>query len=428
MKHYIVYHRDCLDGFVSAILVYTRALYLGTENIVMIPANYGEGPVNAKSGDTVTLVDFSYSSEVIGKMLKYGANVVIADHHKTAIEDIAGNIEKVVNNEEGQYPLKGMTFYATSSMTAERYQYPLCSGSLQDYLNSVPIVDICNCIDDDFSLFSRLIFKDKKPGGKFAGYLAYSDAEGKTDISKRSAAGIIYQKLRSIFPGTSGNQFKFVLGNDVGQLVELAQSHDLWLHDGDYTDKAMQLSYWFKHFKEETDDITKSLQELPNLSADKLLRHSELSVALFELLRKNFLSTTLNEKLAIGKEILDKDVFIIKEILKDTKTVKLNDGICSDVKVGYIHDERLKKVGVSLTGSIMVRDGGYDVAILSTPNHPEQSDIIYSLRSNDKGSNVDLTNITKHFVSKGIASTGGGHVNAAGMKVKKELSFFEIIS
>ena len=428
MKHYIVYHRDCLDGFVSAILVYTRALYLGTENIVMIPANYGEGPVNVKSGDTVTLVDFSYSSEVIDKMLKYGANVVIADHHKTAIEDIAGNIKKAINNEESQYPFKGMTFDSDINIVADGNQYPLSSNSLQDYLNCIPVVDICNCIDDDFSLFSDLIFKDKNPCSKFAGYLAYSDANGKNNISKRSAAGIVYQKLKGTISNKTENQLKFILGNDIGRLVELAQSHDLWLHDGDYTDKAMQLSYWFKHFKEETDDITKSLQELPNLSADKLLRHSELSVALFELLRKNFLSTTLNEKLAIGKEILDKDVFIIKEILKDTKTVKLNDSICSDVKVGYIHDERLKKVGVSLTGSIMVRDGGYDVAILSTPNHPEESDIIYSLRSNGKGSNVDLTNITKHFVSKGIASTGGGHVNAAGMKVKKELSFFEIIS
>ena len=50
---------------------------------------YGEDPPDVK-GRTVYLVDFSYKRQVIKDMIQKGgaANIVIIDHHKTAIEDL----------------------------------------------------------------------------------------------------------------------------------------------------------------------------------------------------------------------------------------------------------------------------------------------------------------------------------------------------
>lgn len=97
MKHLIIYHANCMDGFGAAWAAYTgidsnsasdvsfRTAY---DEIQLWPASYGEPwPANETSISTqIHIVDFSYPPEIIEEMLNCVESVRILDHHKTAIE------------------------------------------------------------------------------------------------------------------------------------------------------------------------------------------------------------------------------------------------------------------------------------------------------------------------------------------------------
>lgn len=87
-KPIVIYHGNCADGFAAAWVFKNY----GNKEYEFFPGVYQQSPPDCTARD-VYLVDFSYKRAVVEEILKVAARVVLIDHHKTAIEDLAPLIE-----------------------------------------------------------------------------------------------------------------------------------------------------------------------------------------------------------------------------------------------------------------------------------------------------------------------------------------------
>lgn len=87
-KPICIYHGNCADGFGAAWVFKTQA----DREFDFHAGVYQEPPPDC-TGRDVYLVDFSYKRPVVEEILKVATRVVLIDHHKTALEDLAPLIE-----------------------------------------------------------------------------------------------------------------------------------------------------------------------------------------------------------------------------------------------------------------------------------------------------------------------------------------------
>lgn len=88
MKPICIYHGNCADGF-GAAWVFKR--WADREHD--FHAGVYQNPPPDVEGRDVYLVDFSYKRAVVEQICEKATRVVLIDHHKTAIEDLAPLIE-----------------------------------------------------------------------------------------------------------------------------------------------------------------------------------------------------------------------------------------------------------------------------------------------------------------------------------------------
>lgn len=84
-KPLVIYHSNCADGF-SAAWCFWHKYGSACEFHAGV---YGKEPPDV-TGRAVYLVDFSYKRDTMLKLLSIASHVCLIDHHKTAIEDLAG--------------------------------------------------------------------------------------------------------------------------------------------------------------------------------------------------------------------------------------------------------------------------------------------------------------------------------------------------
>lgn len=88
MKPLCIYHGNCADGFGAAWVV---RKFFGHEAVEFFPGTYQNKPPLVEPGRKVIFVDFSYKREaLIPWMLQNGLDVLLLDHHKSAVEDFTG--------------------------------------------------------------------------------------------------------------------------------------------------------------------------------------------------------------------------------------------------------------------------------------------------------------------------------------------------
>lgn len=120
MKHLIIYHAHCNDGFGAAWAVWKSLV--DCNDIELFAASYGkEPPYEKMDGDTVVhIVDFSYPVEQFDKICELANYVYLLDHHKTAIEAYK------INGYEKLKPNTTVLFDETKSgaMLAWEYYHP----------------------------------------------------------------------------------------------------------------------------------------------------------------------------------------------------------------------------------------------------------------------------------------------------------------
>lgn len=83
-----IYHKNCSDGFGSALAVKVWADKQG-KDVEFHPAIYGDAPPNVKGKD-LFIVDFSYPRDVLLEIYENAKSIVVLDHHKTAKEALGG--------------------------------------------------------------------------------------------------------------------------------------------------------------------------------------------------------------------------------------------------------------------------------------------------------------------------------------------------
>lgn len=88
MKHLVIYHKDCFDGFTAA-WVWRR--FFGLDSVKFWGARYGGAPPPVDPEvDRVWVLDFSYPRETMVGLGTVAKRLTVLDHHKTAAEALAG--------------------------------------------------------------------------------------------------------------------------------------------------------------------------------------------------------------------------------------------------------------------------------------------------------------------------------------------------
>src|SRR5512139_375416 len=82
-KSIVIYHADCLDGLGSAWAAYQQF----GDSARYVPATYGDPFPKFDTGDTIYILDFSYSPDVIDEAASKAEKILLLDHHQTAISE-----------------------------------------------------------------------------------------------------------------------------------------------------------------------------------------------------------------------------------------------------------------------------------------------------------------------------------------------------
>ena len=390
--NYLVYHDSCLDGFLSGMIAYYKAKFMGVQNLVVTPANYSDTPIEAENTESILLVDFSYPMPVLTGYVDKGIHVTVVDHHKTFIDSFLKFDESI------QHP----------SLLAK--QWP--KRDAEHYMTYHPV--------SGRPLFRNMeINPDEDKFTNFSFFLNNNEVKDKNSEYVHSGASLCFQIATSESMGTAIKELLVEKTNgDIYETIRLARFHDLWLHKGDEKSDAYALSHWFKKFHKANRDFIDGMKKSPDKSA-----------AIFEELLDAFNTTSLFDKIKDGEE----DLAVLAEKLEAlsktdvVKEVKLTLHHPEGARICYVQGEDAKRLGISIVGSFMVTKKGWDVAIMDAVENDEKH--VYSLRSNEQGSNVDVSAICQAFFKEGLALTGGGHTNAAGVGFSKDKrdTFFTII-
>ena len=118
-KPLCIYHGNCADGF-GAAWVFKR---FADREFDFHAGVYQDAPPDV-TGRDVYLVDFSYKRTVVEEILKTATRVVLIDHHKTAIDDLAPliadkSIEALVDLEHSGAVLAWLWFHGNDQTMPE---------------------------------------------------------------------------------------------------------------------------------------------------------------------------------------------------------------------------------------------------------------------------------------------------------------------
>lgn len=99
MTYYIIYHQykpgsDCPDGL-AASWIAAKAL---PEAKVIGWVYQTPAPDFLKSGDSVVCVDFSFPAAVLNQWYSQGIEVIIIDHHESALNNLSGLSDRILLN------------------------------------------------------------------------------------------------------------------------------------------------------------------------------------------------------------------------------------------------------------------------------------------------------------------------------------------
>lgn len=83
----VFYHANCPDGATAALVAFKKLGYAGVQYMA---SSYLKTDFPENLGDTVYILDFSFSRTVMQALEKRVKKIVLLDHHKTAAEELAG--------------------------------------------------------------------------------------------------------------------------------------------------------------------------------------------------------------------------------------------------------------------------------------------------------------------------------------------------
>lgn len=96
--NYIIYHKNCIDGFAGFFIAYLSNKLLQNVNIYGDQPSTKTVPSDIDDKDII-IIDVAYNKDVLEQICKYAKSVVFIDHHDGIKQDVV-NIQKKYNNIE----------------------------------------------------------------------------------------------------------------------------------------------------------------------------------------------------------------------------------------------------------------------------------------------------------------------------------------
>lgn len=358
--NYMLFADQSLDGFVTAMMLHYKALYDGYSKIRMLPYHRDNPLPKLTHTDRLMFVSVSQKPSVIEELVYLkGVKVIVLDHH-------------ALLNEELNY-------------------------SFLDWQN-IPYFFVQDIAETD--LFCNLNSgKDpSKVGSRY--YFANNEIPGKLDSMKRSSCGIAMDLFRQNDPAF----VKFLntfLRKELDILVELTQTHELWLHRNDEKSEAYLLNQWFKRWYLQKKPLFDRMVESPDESNDIMVN-----------LKADFLSSTMEERIQSGRNLVIQTKNRIESLVTSSKTTKvfLEPYVDRSLAVCYIHGEDIDELSPGLIGNDIVKNHGWDIAILD--GGIERGIRKHYLYSNIDGADVNLYSLAERLVQDGLISWKTGRPNA----------------
>ncbi|MBA43013.1 MAG: hypothetical protein CMF62_03275 [Magnetococcales bacterium] len=159
----VIYHKNCPDGFGGA---YSAWKYLNkkypTRRIDFIPANHGDKPPDVTNRN-VLITDFSYNESTLKKMIEQSSQLVVLDHHKTAMDSL-----KNIPDKYKVFRMEYSGAYLTWKFFFPEKSVPLLISYIQDrdlWLKKMPLTEEFSAwfttISQSFSIWDKYIDDDE---------------------------------------------------------------------------------------------------------------------------------------------------------------------------------------------------------------------------------------------------------------------------
>jgi len=101
---FIIYHKSCIDGFTSFIILNKKMKYIDDDAIIHPDMPSAKLPPNNIDGKHIIIMDVAYKYDVLKEIVERAKSVLFIDHHKTIHDDVmrikSNNLEIVYNEEE----------------------------------------------------------------------------------------------------------------------------------------------------------------------------------------------------------------------------------------------------------------------------------------------------------------------------------------
>lgn len=345
LKVTCIFHKGCMDGWMSALPIWLA--YHETAEMKFVPAHYSDAPPVVDDQDYIFIVDFSYKPEVLADWFTGEAEVFLLDHHTKAIEEL------------WKSPLLGL------------------QARFGDKLHQSTVLK------------------------KFTAFMAFNEIRAKDQ--QQAGSGLVIEFLDTYKDSIQVGAMTSSAWVEALTTAAIAQSYDLWHHNGEEMHQNTFLSMFFKNW--ETTNREKF---------NRMQKHPEESHALMMELVSSWQLTSLTEKLEYGKSVTIEHGIKCRALCETAYEIKLPVKGFEDVKIGYIPGDKLD-VSVSTLGSIAVRQFGWDVMVMTAAMKDDKR--ILTLRSNENAKSVDVAEICIQIEKGPYGLTGGGHRNAAGCTI-----------
>lgn len=224
----IIYHADCRDGFGAAYAAWKK--FGDTASYIPLKAHINEPP-EGLSNKEVYIVDFSFTKDVLQKLLDTNKSVLVIDHHASTKDDVLAFPDNIFDNNHSGAVLAWQYFHPDTE-TPELLKYvedvDLWRFALPE---SREFSTALGQYEMDFQAWDRLI-TDLEDENNLINFIAKGALIAK--FEDKLVAHMMTRKERVSFEGhevwaINTSEYVSILGNNLAELNLAAEQEPMGL-------------------------------------------------------------------------------------------------------------------------------------------------------------------------------------------------------
>lgn len=231
-----IYHKDCLDGFASAYIVHKYFTSIGRGNdIEYFDAKYGDDRPIVEDAQVIIL-DFSFKRDILLSIAQEAEDVLILDHHITAMRDLID----LPKNVEALFDISRCGAMIAWGKFFPRKKPPKILEYIQDYdlwelhnPDTKEVIAGLNSYPREFHIWDSVFYKRPRD------FVSKGDAilRYEAKIIKRIIDNVFYEKICGHLVPLVNAPLEFV--NELGNILCKNKPFAVVFH---YTNDAIKVS------------------------------------------------------------------------------------------------------------------------------------------------------------------------------------------